>query len=516
MALQFQRSLLKVLTSKYIITIAFCLLSTFCFSQSGNTKKLRIAINTLPTNMDPTNIKFGHQVILFQSIYQTLVKIDTNGDIAPSVAKKWKVKDSMKTYIFELDKIKFHNGENLTADDVAFSISRLFWPQNKSLIKNLVKNLFITDNSNPLSSGDLLKSIKVINENTIKISLNKPYRGFLPLITTASFSIISKNEYLKYNHYYGSGAFYIKTKGEKKLELVRNPFYKSSKINNDFIEFHSFKDIYAAKKLAKNKSIDLIFLGLIDNSSLFKDKFQNYKLIKMNNPVFLHLFTNQNTPFLSKKENRKFLSKLVNKYGASSELRSWTQIPVKRLIPKGLLPLDYYKENNSKLKIEDSFKIDKQVSLNLLTTENLLSEGFFAGLKESLKKNKIILNITKLKRKDYVKNALNTKKYDLVVGAFAANYPDIDGIMYPITGTSGWTFGNYNKVIVSDGIKKYMYSQSNQERLNGYVKVLLKFEDESYVFPLYKDHIQILYNTNLTRPTTNYRYEGELWNLKWK
>src|SRR5262249_24286416 len=44
----------------------------------------------------------------------------------PHVAESWRVTDGAKTYTFQLKKgIKFHDGKELTADDVVFSLQRM-------------------------------------------------------------------------------------------------------------------------------------------------------------------------------------------------------------------------------------------------------------------------------------------------------------------------------------------------------------------------------------------------------
>lgn len=59
-------------------------------------------------------------------IYETLVTIDANGDVVPSLAAKVERIDG-KTYRFTLKKgVKFHNGEELTADDALFSLRRAY------------------------------------------------------------------------------------------------------------------------------------------------------------------------------------------------------------------------------------------------------------------------------------------------------------------------------------------------------------------------------------------------------
>ncbi|MBI3361148.1 MAG: hypothetical protein HY023_08560, partial [Chloroflexi bacterium] len=64
---------------------------------------------------------------ILQSVYETLVfynKENTN-DFVPQLATEWKVSADSKTYTFTIRKgVKFHNGDELTPEDVAYSFQR--------------------------------------------------------------------------------------------------------------------------------------------------------------------------------------------------------------------------------------------------------------------------------------------------------------------------------------------------------------------------------------------------------
>ncbi|VFQ43922.1 ABC transporter substrate-binding protein [Desulfoluna butyratoxydans] len=61
-----------------------------------------------------------------RQIYETLVAIDAEGNVVPSLAEKIDRVDG-KTYRFTLKKgVTFHNGETLTADDALYSLKRAY------------------------------------------------------------------------------------------------------------------------------------------------------------------------------------------------------------------------------------------------------------------------------------------------------------------------------------------------------------------------------------------------------
>ena len=60
----------------------------------------------------------GTREILF-NIYEGLVKPNSKGELLPAVAEKYSISDDGKEYTFDLRKgVKFHNGNEVTAEDV--------------------------------------------------------------------------------------------------------------------------------------------------------------------------------------------------------------------------------------------------------------------------------------------------------------------------------------------------------------------------------------------------------------
>lgn len=58
-------------------------------------------------------------------VYESLVFLDDNLDPAPGLAESWETPDD-RTYVFKIrEGVKFHNGREMTADDVVFSLERV-------------------------------------------------------------------------------------------------------------------------------------------------------------------------------------------------------------------------------------------------------------------------------------------------------------------------------------------------------------------------------------------------------
>ncbi len=105
---------------KYILSLAA--LALLAVSQA---QTLTIAINEGIPGFDPTQTTRTVANNVYPNIFDTLLVLDREGQIAPSLATSWAA-ESDTTWRFHLrDDVTFHDGEPLTADDVKFTLERL-------------------------------------------------------------------------------------------------------------------------------------------------------------------------------------------------------------------------------------------------------------------------------------------------------------------------------------------------------------------------------------------------------
>jgi peptide/nickel transport system substrate-binding protein len=66
-------------------------------------------------------------------LFDSLVKLDKNGEPTASLAESWTYDDATLTYRFQLrSDVKWHDGEKFTAEDVKFTIEAIMNPENGS------------------------------------------------------------------------------------------------------------------------------------------------------------------------------------------------------------------------------------------------------------------------------------------------------------------------------------------------------------------------------------------------
>lgn len=96
-------------------------------------------------------------------IFETLFALDSDYQIQPMIAEDYEVSDDMKKYTIQLrDNVTFHDGSNVTAEDVVASIDR--WQQVSGVGENAAK---------------YIEEVNIIDETTIEVSLNQVYNSLL-------------------------------------------------------------------------------------------------------------------------------------------------------------------------------------------------------------------------------------------------------------------------------------------------------------------------------------------------
>ncbi|WP_285818675.1 nickel ABC transporter substrate-binding protein [Helicobacter bilis] len=142
----------------YRILLPFLLLCSFHYAFAENI--LRVAVSQNVGDMNPQGYNLN-QLYAQNMIYEGLVKTDSKGNITPSLALSWEIKDSGKSYIFHLRKnVLFSNGESFNAQAVVKNF--------QSILKNKARHswsaLVMT-----------IDNVVALDDYTIKLTLKHPY-----------------------------------------------------------------------------------------------------------------------------------------------------------------------------------------------------------------------------------------------------------------------------------------------------------------------------------------------------
>lgn len=159
-----------------------------------------------------------------KQIYETLVHQDENMELHEGLATSWTVVDEL-TYEFKLKEgVKFHNGEELKASDVKFTIERALGSSHVA---------HIVDAIDP-------EGIEIVDDYTIRISTVEPFAPLLNHLAHPSAAILNEKAVTEAGDDYGQ------------KPVGTGPYMLSNWVTGDSIELARFEDYHGtAAKVEK-------------------------------------------------------------------------------------------------------------------------------------------------------------------------------------------------------------------------------------------------------------------------
>jgi len=83
---------------------------------------VRIGWGGSPDTLNPGTAILFEAYSVFELVYDSMFELQLDGTFAPGLAESWEVSDDGKVWTFKIHQgVKFHNGEPLTAEDIAFT-----------------------------------------------------------------------------------------------------------------------------------------------------------------------------------------------------------------------------------------------------------------------------------------------------------------------------------------------------------------------------------------------------------
>ena len=120
------KSLRKFLAVLMALTLCLTLFGgAFAEEEPSGSQVLRYGTDTWPAGYDPHTISAIAATRVFNQVYETLIGFNRDMTYRGILAESWETPDDV-TYVFHLRQgVKFHNGREMTADDVVYSFQRI-------------------------------------------------------------------------------------------------------------------------------------------------------------------------------------------------------------------------------------------------------------------------------------------------------------------------------------------------------------------------------------------------------
>ncbi|MDE6881630.1 MAG: ABC transporter substrate-binding protein [Lachnospiraceae bacterium] len=201
------------------------------------------------TRINPAMDEHGEINIL---IFNGLTAHNGDNEVVPALAKSWEFEEASCTYTFYLEEnVKWHDGEDFTADDVKFTIEAIMDPENGS--------------ENAPNYEDV-REIRVIDDHTVAFCLDAPNVAFLDYMTMAVLpEHLLAGEDMQESDFFrspvGTGPYKLQSWDQgQAITLVRNESYFKGAANIERIVFKIVPDDTARALQMKAGELDLALL----------------------------------------------------------------------------------------------------------------------------------------------------------------------------------------------------------------------------------------------------------------
>lgn len=286
------------------LVLVICLIVGMTDAGYAETKQLRMGIAVDEGTLTPYTYTSDPGLELTKLIYDCLFYLDENLEAKPWLVKEYTLSEDSLVYTLKLhENVKWHDGNNLTAEDVKFTY--------EYVLKHK-KSRFTTPASN-------IQEIKILDTYTLQMVLKTPQPDFL-VAPFAELPIMPKHIWEKLDNpneskeRIGSGPYkLVDVQAGQYYKLEANKEFFKGTPAVDEIVISVIKDVTSLFTALKAGELDVANRTI---SPEILDSFKQDKNLKVSEgpgfaPTLLQ-FNNERYPF-SKKEFRQALTYATNK-----------------------------------------------------------------------------------------------------------------------------------------------------------------------------------------------------------
>jgi peptide/nickel transport system substrate-binding protein len=318
--------MIRTLTRAAVFGLA---LTTAIVSVAEAAGVLTIARREDGTTFDPINTAQNVDFWVFSNVFDVMVRVDNEGQqLLPGLAESWEVSGDGLTYTFHLRDAKFSDGSAVTAEDAAYSLTRIR-DSELSLWQDTYK---------------IIKDMQTPDAKTLVVTLTGPSAPFLSTLAMPGASIVSKAamESMGAEAFaekpVGSGAFMVEEwrRGDRVI-LKKNPdYWDAANVSLDGVEWISMPDDNTRMLAVQAGQIDAaIFVPFSQVAELKKDE----KLNVVINPSTRedHLLLNHEHAPLDNPKVREAIDYAINKQAIVDTVTFGIGEVANSYVPKGAL-----------------------------------------------------------------------------------------------------------------------------------------------------------------------------------
>lgn len=453
--------------------------------ESSGAKSVTFSLLSSPASLDPATTVDGHSLMVETQLFSMLV--DSSGgnsaEIKPDIAESWEISEDGLTYTFKLrEDVYFHNGKQLTADDVVYTFERVM--------------------TEPYTSyyAVSIKSVEATDEHTFVAHLNYPFADFLTMIGGIYFGIcceeaITAGDDFMYKPV-GTGPY--KLEGDyvpgQAFKFVYNDKYYGAEPDIKEINFKIQPDTNTAVISLQNGEVDFIpALTVNDIETIESD--EDLALYQAPSYTIHYVCFNKNNAPWNIKEVRQAVNYAINKQdlldGALNGIGAIANAPLNSLHLgyNENIPFNEYDVEAAKAKLAEAGYPDGFSCSLMVNSNNAISMKVAQIMQNQLAQIGIEVSVEQLEKATWSDN-LNKSNFEIALGTL--NWADTNNMVTYLYHTDGGF--NYDRVysnpVMDEMIEKASQILDTEERVKLYNQIVeLGHEDLPIICLLFPNEI---------------------------
>ncbi|MES2934031.1 MAG: ABC transporter substrate-binding protein [Pseudomonadota bacterium] len=452
-------------------------------ASSALAAELKIGLAADVSSLDPHYLNIAPNIGFASHLFDALVNVDPNGRLIPALATEWRAVDAT-TWEFKLRRgVKFHDGSDMTAADVIFSLDR---PAT------------LTNSPGPFTSYTKQIIGKTAPDPyTVRLKTSAPY-GPLPLDVSAIFIVSKKaaqtatsDDFNSGKALIGTGPFKFATfqRGDR-IEVVRNDQYWAPKAAWDKVSFRIMSN--AAPRMAALLAGDVDAIESVPTADLAKlkanPKFKLEQKISWRT-IFWHLDQSSRiSPFIADKAGkplpanplrdvrvRQAISKSINRAALVDRTMEGLAVPASNIVAPGIMGYNdtlkveaYDPEGAKKLLAEAGYPNGFALTIHGPNNRYINDEQVVQTVAQFLSRIGIQTKVETLPLSVYFGRA-NKGEFSMALlgwGTLAGDFGlrTLTGTPNPATGWGSWNWGKYSNPAVDGLVQSALGSVDQAKR----------------------------------------------------
>lgn len=303
---------------------------------------LRVAIGNMPDSLDPAIGQFAASALLYKQLFTPLTDYSDQPGIAPGLAESWQAEDGGRRWIFTLrENLRWSDGHALTPGDVVWSVRRILDPATAG---GELGDFYAVDNARAVLSGERLPAdigVRQTGDRQVEFRLEQPL-GIFPTLMREFYPFprhaveAHGNDWVRREHFVGSGPFTLSDMGALSFDLVRNTFsHAPAAVAAARVEV--VDDASTRTRMFRAGDFDLAEAPPPTQIPLLRRQLGE-QVHSFPAPKFTYLKINLRRPHLRNRELRRFLSVITDRAFLAEQIMGGTATAADTVLPDSLLP----------------------------------------------------------------------------------------------------------------------------------------------------------------------------------